>query len=251
MQILGKEYHTINVHVVKDMAAKFDLMAQLYNPERRTIIFVNKIEVGEKAAKQLNLPFISGATKNRLDVIAQSRSFVASRVLELGVSIKDLQHIIEIDFLFGSRREQIQRTGRLMHSKLKGRTHDIIFTQEELENYGQRLYSLYEKGFRYRLVPHLSGVSLASPTIGQPRPTRNVRTQPRKSTPKKDLSLVKELHQEGYFVAERKFGEVFAEVERRGGKIGKPHLFMQLNGLVRQGKLFKTRYADGYKFKQR
>jgi len=164
MQILGKTYHTVNVHIVKDFNAKFDLLQSLYNVERRTIIFVNRLDVGEKVARLLQVPFISGSTKDRLKVIKEAKSFVASRVLELGVSIKDLEHIIEIDFLFGSRREEIQRTGRLMHSKLKGRTHDIIFTKEELEQYGKRLHGLYERGFRYKLMPHLSDVAFTSPT---------------------------------------------------------------------------------------
>jgi len=252
MQILGKEYHTVNVHIVKDVDAKFDLMKQLYNPERRTIVFVNLIAVGEKAAKLLDLPFISGATKHRLDIISKSRSFVASRVLELGISIKDLQHIIEIDFLFASRREQLQRTGRLMHSKLKGRTHDIIFTQEELENYGQRLYSLYEKGFRYRLIPHLTGIAQLGSVPTRPMRQSIKRGKAGAVTTKRDRSIPNELYDEGYFVAERKFGEIQAEVKRRGGAIGSPaNLFMKLNRMVRQSKLFKTKYADGYKFKQR
>ena len=138
-----------------------------------------------------------------------------------------------------------------MHSKLKGRTHDIIFTQEELENYGQRLYSLYEKGFRYRLIPHLSGVQLRNPqpfTRGQI--VRGKRE--RKPVDKVGVKVITELYDEGYFVAERKFGDVCKEVERRGGeKIRKSTLFNQLTGLVRQKKLFKTKYEDGYKFKQR
>jgi len=251
MQILGKKYHTVNVHVVKDYDAKFELLKELYNPNRRTLIFVELLAHGEKIAEHFSLPFISGTTKHRLNVIKNAKSFVASRVLELGVSVKDLEALIEYSFQKGSRREAIQHAGRLMHSELEGRVHDILFTVEELELYGKRLYGLYEKGFRYRLIPHLSGVTLTAPTTRLARTAGSIRTRPKKPTAKKDLSLVKELHQEGYFVAERMFGEVFKEIERRGGKISKPSLFMQLNGLVRGGKLFKTRYPDGYKFKQR
>src|SRR3990167_1000842 len=97
MNILGKEYHTINVHVVKDISSKYQLVRQLYNPERRTIIFVNLLDIGRNISEDLKIPMISGETKNRLDLIKKNKSFVASRVLELGVSIKDLEHIIEVD----------------------------------------------------------------------------------------------------------------------------------------------------------
>lgn len=249
MQILGKEYHTVNVHVVKDYDAKFELLKELYNPNRRTLIFVELLAHGQKIAEQFNIPFISGSTQHRLDVIRNSQSFVASRVLELGVSIKNLEEMIEFSFQKGSRREAIQHAGRLMHSQLKGRVHHILFTMDELELYGKRLYGLYERGFRYRLIPHMSGVTISSQPLQKAAGSRT-RTQ-RKPTPKKDRSIVRKLQQEGYFVAERKFGEVKKEVERRGGKIGRSNLFMQLNSLVRSGKLFKTRYPDGYRFKQR
>ena len=74
----------------------------------------------------------------------------------------------------------------------------------------------------------------------------------RKPVDKLGMKVVAGLYSEGYFVAERKFGEVKKEVERRGGKIVRPSdLFVKLNSMVRQGKLFKTKYEDGYKFKQR
>jgi DNA excision repair protein ERCC-3 len=243
MEELGKEYHTVNVHVVKDLEAKYELMKQLYNPARRTIIFVNLLDVGKKASEMLNLPMISGQTKDRYAIIKKSHSFIATKVLELGVSIKDLQHIIEVDFLFGSRREQVQRTGRLLHSEMKGKVHDIIFTKEEIEKYGKRLYGLYEKGFRYRLIPHLTGITITS------------KTKPKKSTPKpttkKGIAIVDEIFNEGFFQISRKFPEVEVEIARRGGKVAKPSLFEKLNRMTTQGKLFKTKTAEGYVFTAR
>ena len=245
MQVLGKEYHTVNVHVVKDLHSKFELVKQLYNPERRTIIFVNLLDIGEKLADMLNVPFISGSSKKRMDIIKESKSFVASRVLELGVSIKDLEHIIEVDFLFGSRREEVQRTGRLMHSLAKGKVHDIVMTKEELENYGKRLYGLYEKGFRYKLIPHLSGVTISS--------ENKVKVKPSKKGGISYTKVIDELFKEGFFQSERTFGEISKSLERRGVTTSsiKPHIFSKLNGMVKTGKLFKIESSDGYKFKQR
>jgi DNA excision repair protein ERCC-3 len=243
MQVLGKEYHSINVHVVRDMESKYDLVRGLYNPERRTIIFVNLIAVGDRISSMLELPFIHGQTKKRLELMKKSKSFVASRVMELGISIKDLEHIIEADFLFGSRREEVQRTGRLMHSLAVGKVHDIIMTKDEYEQYGKRLYGLYEKGFRFKLVPHLSGVEA---------PTMANKIRKKKTTSiKGDLELAEKLHKEGYFQNERKFGDVKTEIEKRGGKVEAASLFKKLDSMVRKEKLYKIKTDEGYKFKSR
>jgi hypothetical protein len=63
-----------------------------------------------------------------------------------GVSAKDLECIIEIDFLGGSRRQELQRTGRLMHSDDAER-HDIIMTDKESHEHGKRIWALQERGF--------------------------------------------------------------------------------------------------------
>jgi hypothetical protein len=69
-----------------------------------------------------------------------------SRVGDVGVSVKDLEQIIEVDFLYGSRQQQLQRTGRLMHSE-EAERHDIIMTEQEVRDYGKRIWALQEKGF--------------------------------------------------------------------------------------------------------
>lgn len=245
MQVLGKEYHTVNVHIVKDLEAKFALVKQIYNPERRTIIFVNLLNIGNRLAEMFNIPFIRGETKRRLEIIKKSNSFVASRVLELGVSIKNLEQIIEVDFLFGSRREEVQRTGRLMHSVVKGKTHDIIMTKDELEQYGKRLYGLYEKGFRYKIIPHLTGIT----TIAERTKRKSIPT-----TSKNYSNIVSKLFSEGYFQIERSLNDVCNESQRRGISINIPvrkAIFGKLDNMVRSGKLFKIKMDKGYKFKQR
>jgi hypothetical protein len=39
-----------------------------------------------------------------------------------------------------------------MHSVEKDARHDIIMTEEELEKYGKRLWSLQEKGFTVKII---------------------------------------------------------------------------------------------------
>lgn len=240
MRVLGKDYHTVNVHVVKDLVSKYVLVKELYNPERKTLIFVNLLAIGDKISSMLEIPFIHGQTKNRLKVVKESPSFVASRVMELGVSIKDLEHIIEVDFLFGSRREEVQRTGRLMHSIAKGKIHDIIMTKDEYDNYGKRLWGLFEKGFRYRLVPHLTGIK----SIHEEK-TKKVFTR------KADINIVEKLYKEGFFQIERTFREINTEIEKRGGKLMASVLFNRLDSMVRQEKLFKIKKDGGYRFQAR
>ena len=67
------------------------------------------------------------------------------------MSIPDLQRVIEIDFLFGSRRQEGQRLGRLFHSEEKGE-HIILMTEKEFEDYGKRLYAIQEKGFKIQVI---------------------------------------------------------------------------------------------------
>jgi len=147
MKILGKEYHAVNVHVVRDDAAKLVKAHQLVAPGRKTIVFCDSLTLGDRCAKKLGVEFIHGGTSRRMEKAREQTVFVASRVMDLGVSLKDLEHIVEIDFLYGSRQQEVQRTGRLLHS-LKGAQHDILMTKEELDLYGKRLHALVERGFK-------------------------------------------------------------------------------------------------------
>jgi DNA excision repair protein ERCC-3 len=150
MKILGKKFHAVNVWVVTDMRMKMIKLDQLITTEK-TMIFCDGLELGQKVADKYEVPFISGKQKNaRMQVARDEQLFVASRVMDLGASIKDLRHLIEIDFLFGSRQQEIQRTGRLFHS-LDGSRHDIIMTREEFELYGKRLHALVERGAKVNI----------------------------------------------------------------------------------------------------
>ena len=149
LQILGKNFHAVNVWIVNDQAAKMRKIEELLT-EEKTLIFCDGLEFGEKIADKLGIPFINGSSKARLDTAREARQFVGSRVLDLGTSIKDLRHVIEVDFLFGSRQQEVQRTGRLFHSNV-GARHDIIMTATEHEQYGKRLNALVERGFKVNI----------------------------------------------------------------------------------------------------
>jgi DNA excision repair protein ERCC-3 len=152
MKTTGKSYHPVFVHVVRGDSSKIAKVQYLLNEKEKTLIFCDSIELGKKIANQLNVPFIFGESENRLELIEKNKVLVCSRVLDLGVSIKDLEHIIEVDFLFGSRQQELQRTGRLMHSEAEKTRHDIIMTEKEIESYGKRLWALQEKGFTIKVI---------------------------------------------------------------------------------------------------
>lgn len=144
----NRDYHIVNVYVLKTELQKHKKALSLVDKNKKTLIFTDKLEPGRKVAEALGVPFIHGNSDNRLEAVKNNHIFVASRVLDMGVSIDDLDHIIEIDFLFGSRNQELQRTGRLMHSNSKNKKHDILMTEEEMARFGKRLYALREKGFK-------------------------------------------------------------------------------------------------------
>ena len=151
MKESGRSYHQIYVHIVKNDSAKIRKVHQLINTKLKTLVFCDRIDLGKSIARELNAPFVYGASENRLETIDNNMVTVVSRVADLGISIKDLNRIIEVDFLFGSRQQELQRTGRLMHSLEKDVRHDIIMTEKEIQLYGKRLWALQEKGFHIKV----------------------------------------------------------------------------------------------------
>lgn len=149
----GKKLPPIYVHIVP-CNDKMSLTWRLLDNTKKTFIFCDSLKLGQKVADKLNIPFVHGETEERLKVLKDNKHVVCSRVIDLGTSVKDLERIVEIDFLFGSRQQQLQRTGRLMHSKAKDQRHDIIFTADEYERYQKRLWALTEKGFTIKIINH-------------------------------------------------------------------------------------------------
>ncbi len=152
MKNVGKLFHPVKVHIVKDLRMKIPYMKTLIDPGKKTLIFCDTIKLGGQIAKKLGCPHVYGETGKRMDTILNNNLIVISRVGDQGISIKNLDRIIEVDFLFGSRQQELQRTGRLMHSDSKEPQHDIIMTEEELIRYGKRLWALQEKGFRIQMI---------------------------------------------------------------------------------------------------
>lgn len=150
METIKRKYHPIYIHLVRDKRMKIRKVGKLLNMDKKTLIFSDSIDLGHAIGHEFGLPFVYGDSDNRMETMRQNKVVVVSRVADEGVSLSDIQRIIEVDFLYGSRQQEIQRTGRLMHSQ-KAEKHDIIMTDSEFESYGKRIWVLQEKGFHVKV----------------------------------------------------------------------------------------------------
>lgn len=154
MQLFHKP--TIDLYIVRNITEKTGWVTSLLADKRRTMIFCDGIAKGKELARRFNLDFIYSETKRRIEHIHQAimntpeKAFVISRVGDEGVSLAKIERIIEFDFLYGSRRQEMQRLGRLFHSDYEG-IHIILMTGEEYARYKKRLYAIYEKGFEIKV----------------------------------------------------------------------------------------------------
>jgi DNA excision repair protein ERCC-3 len=123
------------------------------------IVYCDYIDEGRQVAAflenalRIDVPFVYGQTplRERYEVLEKHRVIVASRVFDEGMDIPDLVASVEYSFLFGSRRQELQRAGRLMHSLLKGVKHYVIMTPDEYESYRKRFLPLIGRGITVRV----------------------------------------------------------------------------------------------------
>lgn len=116
----------------------------------KLLVFCDAIQKGKQLSQKLDVPFVHGQTQNRIETFEDNRVVIGSRVADEGLSMGDLECVIEYDFHGGSRRQEAQRVGRVMHGDGQGE-HVIMMTDQEYEKYGSRLYSLEEQGFDLRI----------------------------------------------------------------------------------------------------
>jgi len=143
------------VYVLPDRRIKDRKLDELMRLPLKTIIFCDSLDYGEEISKRLEIPFVYGETKERLDIIRSSQACVVSRVGDEGLSDLKLERIIEVAFLFGSRMQESQRFGRLMHSKRKTQ-HIILMTRAEYEAYQKRLLAITQRGFKLEIIEELT-----------------------------------------------------------------------------------------------
>lgn len=148
---------TMNVWILKNEVDKMKRLATLLEEQKKTIIFSDSIELGRIVSKRFNIPHIYAETKQRLVKIHEALCSVVSRVGDEGISLPDIERVIEISWLYGSRRQELQRFTRLLHGQgTKGEGH-ILMTVEEYQRDHKRLFGIMDKGFK--IVLHREGVS--------------------------------------------------------------------------------------------
>jgi len=126
-----------------------DLPSLLAERTGKYVVFCDEIDAGKTIAGELDAPFIHGKTpkSKRMDLFCDHRIVVSSRVGDEGISLPDVSGIIEFDFHGGSRRQETQRYGRVMHGDGDGEGgHLLMMTDEEYEKYGKRMMALEEQG---------------------------------------------------------------------------------------------------------
>jgi len=143
----------VQIHVVKKDRYKLSILDQLLQRDLgKTIIFCDSLDLGDSIAKKYGLEWVHGGSTNRIETIQRNERVVVSRVGDEGISIPEIDTIIEIDFLGGSRAQALQRAGRLQHRVIEAEeepaVHHILMTAEEVEKYGKRVLAYYDKGFK-------------------------------------------------------------------------------------------------------
>ena len=148
---------TCHVWIVKNFDAKMKRLEGLLETDRRTIIFSDSIQMGETIKAKFKIPFVNGTTKDNMDTINANRTLVVSRVGDEGMSLPDIERVIEVSWLGGSRRQELQRTTRLLHSQTDEQENHVLMTLEEYLRDRKRLFAIMDKGFK--IVLHREGVS--------------------------------------------------------------------------------------------
>lgn len=148
---------TCHVWIVKNFDAKLKRLESLLAEDRRTIIFSDSIQVGEAIKKKFKIEFVNGTTKDNMETINNNRTVVVSRVGDEGMSLPDIERVIEVSWLGGSRRQELQRTTRLLHSQTDEQENHVLMTLEEYLRDRKRLFAIMDKGFK--IVLHREGVS--------------------------------------------------------------------------------------------
>lgn len=147
------EYPEVTAYLYRTQKQKREDLKELVTTPGDTLVFCDSIDEGQNLRDELNVPFVHGETQkqNRMELLRENRVVIGSRVADEGVSLDTLDRVIEYDFHGGSRRQELQRAGRVMHSDGIGE-HIIQMTDDEYENHGSRLYSLEEKGITIEFV---------------------------------------------------------------------------------------------------
>ena len=142
--------------------AKIELIEQLIanHPDDSILVIGYYIDQLENIAEDLDLPLITGKTKNeeREQLYTafrqkQIKVLALSKVANFAVDLPDANVMIQVSGTFGSRQEEAQRLGRILRPK-KRRSHFYTLvskgTREQDFSLNRQLF-LVEQGYRYQI----------------------------------------------------------------------------------------------------
>jgi DNA excision repair protein ERCC-3 len=139
----------VRVLVVNDLDEKFDALRSLVK-HGRVLVFCEALADGRRVEKELGIPFVYGGSKRRLESVVNERVVAISKIGDCGLSLPELNRVVELSFHGGARAQSLQRYGRLLHGR-DGVEHTVLMTLQELSLYAKRLTALEERGCRIRI----------------------------------------------------------------------------------------------------
>ncbi len=151
------KYPEVTVYLAQTPEDKTRMLQELLreNHQGKTLVYCDGINLGLDLSEKLGIPFIYGVTTKRMEVIRNNKIAVISRVGDEGISLPDLERVIEYSFFGGSRRQELQRAGRLLHSHNedgRGTSHTVLMTQVEYQKYLRRFHGIIERGMTINVV---------------------------------------------------------------------------------------------------
>ena len=135
----------------------------------KILIFIDYVDILVEYARRLGYPYISGDLKNyEREKIIQFFKHLGgdwnvlflSRVGDVGIDLPDANVAIEVSSLFGSRRQEAQRLGRILRPKEKkqGETYQSYFytlvslATSEVKYSFKRQKFLIEQGYNFKIL---------------------------------------------------------------------------------------------------
>lgn len=152
---------------------KFIALQYLINIHKKRgdkiLVFIDTIDILVEYARLLNYPYISGELKHyEREKILQFFQHLSddwnvlllSRVGDVGIDLPDANVAIEVSSLFGSRRQEAQRLGRILRPKEKKHNESyqsyfyslVSLGTEEMKYSFKRQKFLIEQGYNFKIL---------------------------------------------------------------------------------------------------
>jgi DNA excision repair protein ERCC-3 len=160
----------INVAKVRDLAHKTQFVKQLIAKHKKghALIFCDWLDQGKQLASELDVPFVHGETKLKLETIQANRVCVVSRIADTTLDLPELTLLVDYGFQKHARAGGAQRLGRLLHTDTGG-DYYMLLTTEEAASDPRRLYGVQQELMGIADIEYLD-LTGASPQVAKSLP---------------------------------------------------------------------------------